>query len=185
MFWSSGSTERLFAGFKTIKKKQKKKQLACEGELWADLNGVWKKMDRIIMTQYWILQRWCGYNESLLFLFTSTFHDDVIQWKHFPRYWPFVRGNHQSPLDTPHKVQWLGALMFSLICAWRNGWANNRDAGDVRGHRAHYGATNAFPERESNHYLDQRWHSSPRFLGHGWLVASPVPCAFQNLVVID
>ena len=98
-------------------------------------------MDRIIMTQYWILQRWCGYNERLLFLFTSTFHDDVIQWKHFPRYWPFVRGNHQSPLDTPHKVQWLGALMFSLICAWRNGWANNRDAGDVRGHRAHYGAT--------------------------------------------
>ena len=185
MFWSSGSTERLFAGFKTIKK-TKKKQLACEGELWADLNGVWKKMDRIIMTQYWILQRWCGYNESLLFLFTSTFHDDVIQWKHFPRYWPFVRGNHQSPLDTHHKVQWLGALMFSLICAWRNGWANNRDAGDVRGHRAHYGATNAFPERESNHYLDQqRWHSSPRFLGHGWLVASPVPCAFQNLVVID
>ena len=21
------------------------------------------------------------------------FHDDVIKWKHFPRYWPFVRGN--------------------------------------------------------------------------------------------
>ena len=125
------------------------------------------------MTPYCILQRWCGYNESLLFLFISTFHDDVIKWKHFPRYWPFARGNHQSPVDTPHKVQWLGALMFSLICAWRNGWANNRDAGDVRDHRAHYGVTNAFPERGSNHYLDERWHSSPRFLGHGWLVASP------------
>ena len=23
-------------------------------------------------------------------------HDDVIKWKHFPRYWPFVRGIHQS-----------------------------------------------------------------------------------------
>ena len=31
----------------------------------------------------------------------------------------------------PHKGQWHGALMFSLICAWTNGWANNRDAGDL------------------------------------------------------
>ena len=23
-------------------------------------------------------------------------HDDVIKWKHFQRYWPFVRGNHRS-----------------------------------------------------------------------------------------
>ena len=23
-------------------------------------------------------------------------HDDVIKWKHFPRYWPFVRGIHWS-----------------------------------------------------------------------------------------
>ena len=23
-------------------------------------------------------------------------HDDVIKWKHFPRYWPFVRGIHGS-----------------------------------------------------------------------------------------
>ena len=23
-------------------------------------------------------------------------HDDVIKWKHFPRYWPFVRGSHRS-----------------------------------------------------------------------------------------
>ena len=22
-------------------------------------------------------------------------HDDVIKWKHFPRYWPFVRGIHR------------------------------------------------------------------------------------------
>ena len=26
-----------------------------------------------------------------------TIHDDVIKWKHFPRYWPFVRGIHRSP----------------------------------------------------------------------------------------
>ena len=39
---------------------------------------------------------------------------------------------------TGHKGQWRRALMFSVICAWSNGWANNRDAGDLRGHRAHY-----------------------------------------------
>ena len=28
--------------------------------------------------------------------------------------------------------------MFSLICVWINGWVNNREAGDLRRHRAHY-----------------------------------------------
>ena len=27
--------------------------------------------------------------------------------------------------------------MFSLIGAWMNGWVNNREAGDLRHHRAH------------------------------------------------
>ena len=27
--------------------------------------------------------------------------DDVIKWKHFPRYWPFVRGIHRSPAQRP------------------------------------------------------------------------------------
>ena len=64
-------------------------------------------------------------------------HDDVIKWKHFPRYWPFVWGIHRSPVNSPHKGQWRGALMFSLICAQINGWVNNREAGDLRRHQAH------------------------------------------------
>ena len=44
-------------------------------------------------------------------------HDDVIKWKHFPRYWPFLRWIHRSPVNSQHKGQWRGALMFSLICA--------------------------------------------------------------------
>ena len=65
-------------------------------------------------------------------------HDDVIKWKCVPRYWPFVRGIHRSPVNSPHKGQWRGALMFSLICTWTNDWVNNRDAGDLRRYRAHY-----------------------------------------------
>ena len=68
-------------------------------------------------------------------------HDDVIKWKHFPRYWPFVWGIHLWPVNSPHKYQWCRALMFSLIFAWINGWVNNRKAGDLRRHRAHYDAT--------------------------------------------
>ena len=52
-------------------------------------------------------------------------HNDVFKWKHFPRYWPFVRGIHRSPVNSPHKKQWRGVLMFSLICVWINGWVNN------------------------------------------------------------
>ena len=59
-------------------------------------------------------------------------HDDVTKWKHFPRYSPFVRGIHRSPVNSPHKCQWCKAFMFSLICAWTNGSVNNRDAGDLR-----------------------------------------------------
>ena len=68
-------------------------------------------------------------------------HDDVIKWRHFPRYWPFVRGIHRSPVNSPYKGQWRGALMFSLTCVWINGWVNNREAGDLRRYRAHYDVT--------------------------------------------
>ena len=50
-------------------------------------------------------------------MYIDTHHDDVIKWKHFPRYWPFVRGIHRSPVNSPHKGQWREALVFSLICA--------------------------------------------------------------------
>ena len=65
------------------------------------------------------------------------FHD-VSKWKQFPRYWPFVWGIHRSPVNSPHKGQWRGTLMFSFICIWINGWVNNRKAGVLRHYRAHY-----------------------------------------------
>ena len=64
--------------------------------------------------------------------------DDVIKWKHFPCNWPFVRGIHRSPVNSPHKGQRRGALMFSLICAWINDWVNNREAGGLRRNHVHY-----------------------------------------------
>ena len=68
-------------------------------------------------------------------------HDVVIKWKHFPRYWPFVRGIHRPPVNSPHKGQWGVALIFSLICTGINDWVNNGEAGDLRRHRAHHDVT--------------------------------------------
>ena len=47
-------------------------------------------------------------------------------------------GNSPPPGEFPPKGQWHGALMFSLNCVWINSWINNREAGDLRRHRAHY-----------------------------------------------
>ena len=85
-----------------------------------------------------------GYWLYRYFMMTSS------NWKHFSRYWPFVRGIHWSPVISPHKGQWRGALMFSLICAWINGALNNGEAGDLRRHRAHYDVT---VMSEGNNYI--------------------------------
>ena len=68
-------------------------------------------------------------------------HDDIIKWKHFLRFWPFVWGIHRSLVNSPHKGQWRRALMYSLFCARINSWVNNREAGDLRRHHADYDVT--------------------------------------------
>ena len=84
-------------------------------------------------------------------------HDHVIKWGHFPRYWPFVRGILRSPVNSPHKGQWRGAFIFSLICAWINGWVNNREAaGDLKRHHAYYNFTVMRHARHS--FRDKQGH---------------------------
>ena len=66
----------------------------------------------------------------------------VSWWSHqmetFSAYLALCEGNSPVPVNSPHKGQWRGALMLSLICVWKNGWVNNREAGDLRRHRGHY-----------------------------------------------
>ena len=70
--------------------------------------------------------------------YNASNHDDVIKSKHFPPYWPFVRGIHRSLVNSPHKGQWRETLMFSFVSAWINSWVNNREAGDLRCHHTHH-----------------------------------------------
>ena len=116
------------------------------GEIW---NGshvsaamLWGRDKMVPLSRWYIQINFPVWNCVIIFFFKfdlSAFlnHDDVIKWKHFPRYWPFVRGIHRSLVNSPHKGQWRGALIFSLICLWINGWVNNREAGDLKRHRAH------------------------------------------------
>ena len=104
-----------------------------------DLRNIWRTIltsqnDDILQTLVCIIVKSLHFGYSCWRLL----HDDVIKWKHFPRYWPFVRGIHRSPVNSPRKGQWRGALMFSLICSWLNSWINNGEASDLRRHRAHY-----------------------------------------------
>ena len=95
-------------------------------------------------TQYFGQFCWNICMKSTWLLFQLNFgslpllHDDVIKWKHFPYYWPFMWGIHRSPVNSPHKGQWCGALMFCSIRAWTNGWVNIQDASDLRCLHAHY-----------------------------------------------
>ena len=61
---------------------------------------------------------------------------------------------------TGHKGQWRGDLMFSLICAWINGWVNNREADDLRRHRAHYYVTVMLYISTEIYYWGPRNHSA-------------------------
>ena len=109
-------------------------------------------------------------------------YNDVIKWKHFPPYWPFVRGIHLSPVNSPHEGQWRGALMFSLICARINGWINNREAGDLRRHRAHYDVTvmravinDVLNVDYTNvHYISDSWSSGEKWIMCWWSFIPPM-----------
>ena len=94
---------------------------------------------RIVLTRGTVM---CSLTKNSLCI-TSV--NTLSWWRHqmetFPLYCPFVRGIHRSPVNSPHKGQWRGALMFSLICLWINGWVNNGEAGDLRRYRAHYDVT--------------------------------------------
>ena len=101
----------------------------------------WRLGDVVVIPKMWFPNSCCGLIHDI-FLWNcscvNATHDNVIKWKHFPRCWPFVRGIHRFPVNSPHKGQCRGALMFSLICVGINGCVNNREAGDLRRYRASY-----------------------------------------------
>ena len=64
-------------------------------------------------------------------------NDDVITWKHFPRYWPFVNNSPvtgEFPLKASNAKLWC----FLWSVSWINVWVNNPEAGNLKHQCAHY-----------------------------------------------
>ena len=71
-----------------------------------------------------------------------------------------------TPVNSPHKGQWRGALMFSFICVWIDGWVNNREAGDLRRYRAHYDVI-VMKDSKLNYFgaiQHAQWHSRTAYV---------------------
>ena len=43
-------------------------------------------------------------------------HSYVMTWKHLLYYWPFVRGIHRPPVDSPHEGPVIRSFIFFLCC---------------------------------------------------------------------
>ena len=86
----------------------------------------------------------CVFYIYLRLYFSFSARSDFLSpwWRHqmetFSALLALCAGNSPVPVNSPHKGQWRGALVFSLIYAWINDWVNNREAGDLRRQRNHY-----------------------------------------------
>ena len=50
---------------------------------------------------------------------TPCLHDDFVTWNYIPRYWPFVKGNHRSPMMPMDNIFFVSPdklLMTQLSC---------------------------------------------------------------------
>ena len=116
----------------------------------------WYVQNLYFVHQWYVVDCWVGINIFILkcVLFSSkrwaVWHTTLVSclsasswWRHqmeiFSALLVLCVGN--SPVNSPHKGQWRGALVFSSISFWTNGWVSNRGAGDLRRHRAHYDVT--------------------------------------------
>ena len=82
----------------------------------------------------------------------SANHDDVIKWKHFPRYWPFVRGIHRGQMPVTRSFD------VFLIYARINGWVNTGEAGDLRRHHTYYDVIVMYVKRHTAYRLTIPWN---------------------------
>ena len=61
---------------------------------------------------YMIILFWCCYCNFAYSAAIRAAYDDVIDWKHFPRCWPFLRGIRRSPVDSSHKWSATRSFVF-------------------------------------------------------------------------
>ena len=85
--------------------------------------------------------------------------------------------------------------MFHLICAWTNGWVNNRDAGDLRRHCAYYDvivmilSQTISPQNDMSFHLwawwRPLWRNTQLWCALCWHAEQPVEQIFDPPVISD
>ena len=80
-------------------------------------HGLWRRTWQYVKYQIKHIWRIILYFSVRQMKENSIMHDDVIKWKHFPRYWPFVRGIRRSPVNSQHKGQQSEIINTRLFCA--------------------------------------------------------------------
>ena len=123
------------------------------GPLWGESNGhLWIPLAKAVDAERWFFcawtNRWANHPDADDLRRHRAHYDVTVMhswWRHqmetFSALLAICAGNSPVTVTSPHKGQWRGALMLSLICAWINDWVNNRQAGDFRRHHAHYDVT--------------------------------------------
>ena len=78
---------------------------------------------------------WGRHDNIIAIIWTKT---DPIHWRIYGVRGRLVNIFISIQLIQFSSIQWRRAWVFSVICAWINSWVNNREAGYLRRHRAHY-----------------------------------------------
>ena len=110
--------------------------------------------------------------------------DNNTWWRHqmetFSAILAICAGNSPVPVNSPHKGQWHGTLMFSLIYTRINGWVNTSEAGDLIRHRAHYDVTLMMMIKlailrlismitSCLNAIRCEWHNAPLMINQHWI----------------
>ena len=106
----------------------------------------------------------------------------IVSWYLFHRqrdqYW------YEQCMMMSSNGQWRGAMMFSLICVWINGWVNNREAGDFRRCRAHYDVTVLGLIVVMSHNLKLLWQICMLYFCHALLILILCSCLCASVLRI-
>ena len=74
--------------------------------------GILCNFAMVALYKIWCFNSLCCNENSSHYFALPKCHDDVIKWKHFPCYWPFVRGILRWPVNSPHKANDSGLWCF-------------------------------------------------------------------------
>ena len=130
----------------TLDKHKYKSEVKLGGETSSNFTStareIYQEMLLRVYAHQWSASHEGGYIDGLIQERRNSF---LLWWRNqmetLSTLLPFVWGIHRSPVNSPHKGRLRRALMLSLIYACTNGCINDRNAGDLRRHRAHYDVT--------------------------------------------